>query len=594
MRLEDYGLVGDCRTGALVSTAGSIDWMCTPRFDSPACFAALLGNEEHGCWQLCPQTEVQGVRRRYLGHSLILETEFRTATGLVRLIDFMPPDLDQPQVVRIAEGLEGIVPMRMKLTIRFDYGSMIPWVRAHEQGISAIAGPHSLYLHSDVPTHGKNLSTVAEFHISGGHRVAFVLGYAASHAKAPQLTNAHEALRCSTAWWDQWVGPARYRGPYRDAVLQSLVVLKGLTYAPTGGLVAALTTSLPEDLGGTRNWDYRFCWLRDATYTLYAFIEAGLFEEAAAWRDWLVRAVAGAPSQAQPLYAVDGDRWLDETHLPWLPGYENSRPVRIGNAAAGQLQLDLFGEVMDTLHAARARGLQPNENAWRVQKAMMRHLEEIWQNPDSGIWELRGEARQLTHSKVMVWVAFDRAVKAVERFGLDGPVERWRELRAAVHEQVCTHGFSQEKNSFVQTYGSDEVDASLLLIPEVGFLPANDPRVRGTIEAVERELMQDGLVRRYRTETRADRLPGDEGTFLLCSFWLADAWALTGRQKQAEQLFEHLLSIRNEVGLLSEEYDTAHDRLVGNFPQAFSHLGLINSARNLAAEEESPSEERAR
>jgi len=594
MRIEDYSLIGDCRTGALVSTRGSIDWLCLPRFDSPACFAALLGNQEHGCWEIRPRGEIREVHRRYHGYSPILETEFTTTDGVVRLIDFMPTERSLPQVVRIVRGLRGRVPMQMLLTIRFDYGLLIPWVRSCEGGISAVAGPHAVHVRSDVKMTGRDMSTVAEFTVAAEQQNCFVLSYSSSFEPAEHPAAASEALEQTADCWKRWIASARHEGEHRDAVLRSLVTLKGLSYAPTGGLIAALTTSLPECLGGQRNWDYRYCWIRDGTFTLYALIESGFTAEAVAWRDWLARAVAGEPSQTQALYAVDANRWLREAQVPWLPGYEGSRPVRIGNGAVEQLQLDVYGEIMDTLHVARTRGLPPDENTWRIQKVLMGHLEKIWRQPDNGIWEIPGARRHMTHSKIMVWVAFDRAVKAVERFGLDGPVERWRALRQEVHDDVCERGFDAEKNSFVQVYGSREVDASLLLIPALGFLPPGDPRVRGTIEAIERELLRDGLVRRYRTESGIDSLPGDEGAFLLCSFWLADAWTLMGRHQQAEQLFAYLLSLRNEVGLLPEQYDTSRRRFLGNFPQAFSHVALINTARNLAADETSPLAQRGR
>ncbi len=593
MRIEDYSLIGDCRTAALVSKNGSIDWLCLPRFDSPACFAALLGDEQHGCWQICPQGEIRSVKRQYRGHSLILETEFTTPQGVVELVDFMPPDLDQPQLVRIVHCREGEVPMKMLLVMRFAYGWLVPWVRALDGGLSAVAGPDQLFIRSDVRLRGRVMQTLAEFTLSAGQQASFVLGHSSSYTKPPELLDPFDALALAQKWWDAWIKDAQCAGEYREAVLRSLVVLKGLTYKPTGGLLAAPTTSLPEELGGKRNWDYRYCWLRDSTFTLFSLVQSGFTSEAQAWRDWLIRAVAGSPSQAEPVYAVDADRWLREIELTWLPGYENSKPVRVGNAAAQQLQLDLFGEVMDTLHAARSRGLHPEENAWRVQKALLEELEQIWQQPDSGIWEMRGKPRQLTHSKIMVWVAFDRAVKAVERFRLNGPVDKWRQLRQVVHEEVCTRGYSTKKNSFVQAYDSEEMDAALLLIPAIGFLPPDDPRVRGTIESVERELMVDGLLRRYRTESGHDGVEGSEGVFLLCSCWLADAWALIGRHREAKELFERVLSLRNEVGLLSEEYDVHNHRMVGNFPQAFSHVALINTARNLTPEEESPAQQRA-
>lgn len=595
-KIQDYAFIGDCETGALVGRDGSIDWLCVPAFDSGACFAALLGSAENGRWILAPRSPGR-VRRWYHPGTLILETEHETDDGVVSVIDFMPPRTRIPDLVRIVVGKRGRVRMATELVIRFDYGSLIPWVRRDEAGIVAIAGPDGLRLATDFPLHGEDLKTVGERDVSEGERIAFVMEYFPSHDPKPAIEDPEELLRTTEGWWRQWSDACCYEGEWREAVVRSLITLKALTHSSTGGIVAAPTTSLPEQLGGNRNWDYRFCWLRDATFTLYALMEAGYRQEACAWRDWLVRAVAGTPSQIQALYGLAGERRLTELELPWLSGYQGSVPVRIGNAAYAQLQLDVFGEVMDALHVARRHGLHPDENAWRVQCALIQHLESIWGEPDEGIWEIRGQRKHFTHSKLMAWVAFDRAVKAVERLGLPGPVERWRKLRDQVHEEVCRRGFDPDLNSFVQHYGSKELDASLLMIPLVGFLPPTDRRVRGTIEALQRHLMHDGFVLRYRTESGIDGLPPGEGVFFLCSFWLADNLALVGRRGEARELFERLLALRNDVGLLSEEYDPRAGELTGNFPQAYSHVALINSAKNLSAgvpPEESPSEERPR
>ncbi|MEN3366963.1 MAG: hypothetical protein V7606_4237 [Burkholderiales bacterium] len=580
--IEDYALIGDCHTAGLVGCDGSIDWLCFPRFDSGACFAALLGEPRHGRWQIAPAEEVNRTRRRYRDGSMILETEFETVDGVVRVIDFMPLSNGRWDVVRIVEGLRGRVGMWMELIIRWDYGSIIPWVRRLDDTLLATAGPDRLELHTPVATTGENMTTVARFHIGAGERIPFVLNYYPSHEFPqppidPEKT-LEETERISRTWSDR----CTYDGRWREAVMRSLVTLKALTYGPTGGIVAAPTTSLPEQSGGVRNWDYRYCWLRDATFTLNALLLAGYQEEAVAWREWLLRAAAGSPEALQILYSVTGERRLTELELEWLPGYQGATPVRIGNAASRQFQLDVYGEIMDTLHLARAAGLHPHPHAWRIQRALLRFLEMNWQRPDEGIWEIRGPPRHFTHSKVMAWVAFDRAVKGVELFGLDGPVENWRSIRDAIHAQVCEMAFDAGRNTFTQSYGSTDLDASVLLIPQVGFLPPNDPRVRGTIEAVERELMVDGLVLRYSTETAVDGLPPGEGTFLVCSFWLADAYALIGRRKDAETLFERLLALRNDVGLLSEEYDPHARRMLGNFPQALSHMALVNTAHLLS------------
>jgi GH15 family glucan-1,4-alpha-glucosidase len=592
-RIEDYAMIGDWRTAALVSRDGSIDWLCAPRFDSNAFFAALLGSAEHGHWRLAPQGDIRHIKRRYRGDSLILETLFETDLGAVALIDFMPLGSPSPQVVRTIEGRSGRVPIEMELIMRFDYGSVIPWVRRVDGRICASAGSNSLYLQTDVPFRGQDMRTVSEFEVAKDERVHFVLGWCRSYGAEPNLVDPVEATHETESRWKEWAANINYQGRWREAVVRSLITLKGLTYQPSGGLLAALTSSLPENPGGSRNWDYRYCWLRDATFTLYTFLINGCTDEAAAWRDWLHRAVAGDPSQIQPVYALDGERWLGEKDLPWLPGFNGAKPVRIGNAAAQQVQLDVFGEMMDVFHVARRSGLDPDAAAWQVQRVMLDHLRSIWRKPDRGIWELRGDPQQLTHSKVMAWVAFDRAVKAVNQFKLEGPLEKWRALRDQIHDEVCEQGFNPDMNSFVQAYGSRELDASLLMIPLVGFLPPDDSRVLGTIDAIQRELQYDGLIRRYRPESGVDGLQGNEGAFLLCSFWLVDSLALTGRMKQAAELFERLMSLRNDVGLLAEQYDPQRNRMLGNFPQAFSHVALVNSALSFQ-EGKGPSRHRAK
>jgi GH15 family glucan-1,4-alpha-glucosidase len=581
-KIEDYALIGDCETAALVSRDGSIDWLCFPRFDSPACFAALLGTEDHGRWRIMPAGRIRKLRRRYRDGTLILETDFVTDEGEVQLIDCMPPRSEAADVVRLVKGKRGKVGMRMELSIRFDYGAIVPWVRHAQKGIWAIAGPDALYLRTDVETRGENFHTVAEFTVSEGEEVPFTLSWYPSHKPEPPEKDAAESVAQTAVWWHEWSERCTYDGGWRDVVLRSFITLKALTYAPTGGIVAAATTSLPEKLGGVRNWDYRYCWLRDATFTLYALMTGGYTAEARDWREWLIRAVAGKPEEIQIMYGLAGERRLTELALPWLPGYEGSAPVRIGNAASAQHQLDVYGEVMDALHLARDVGLEPSENAWRVQRAMMEFLETDWQRPDEGIWEMRGPRRHFTHSKVMAWVAADRAVKAIEHFQMDGPLDRWRQLRQEIHAQVCREGFDPALNAFVQYYGCKQLDASLLMLPLVGFLPATDPRMRGTVEAVEQRLMRDGFVDRYSTLPEVDGLPPGEGAFLVCTFWLADNLVLQGRYREARDIFERLLGLCNDVGLLSEEYDPETGRLVGNFPQAFSHVGLINTARNLS------------
>src|SRR5262250_3016366 len=580
--IEDYAVIGDCHTAALVARDGSIDWLCFPRFDSGACFAALLGSEENGRWLLSPTNKIHSVRRRYREDTLVLETDYETEDGAVTLIDCMPPRSKEPDVVRMVVGRRGQVRMRMRLTIRFDYGSIVPWVRRTHKGIRAIAGPDTLVLQTNVDLRGEGLTTIAEFTVSEGERVPFVLLWHPSHELTPSIDDPEDTIVHTERWWREWSSRCTYEGPWRANVLRSLITLKALTYAPTGGIVAAPTTSLPEQLGGTRNWDYRYCWIRDATFTLYSLIHGGYTDEALAWRDWLLRAVAGKPSELNIMYGLAGERRLTELEIGWLPGYEGSAPVRTGNAAHRQFQLDVYGEVMDALYVARREGLPPDENAWRVQKALIEFLESAWTKPDEGIWEVRGPRRHFTHSKVMAWVAVDRTVKAIERFGLKGPVERWRKLCSAIHDEVCRKGFDTERNTFVQFYGGKELDASLLMIPLVGFLSPDDPRVRGTIAAIQSDLVRDGFVARYNPKEEVDGLPPGEGVFLPCTFWLADNLALQGRLSDAQQLFERLLSLCNDVGLLSEEYDSQKRRLVGNFPQAFTHVSLINTACNLS------------
>jgi GH15 family glucan-1,4-alpha-glucosidase len=580
-RIEDYALIGDCQTAALVGRDGSIDWLCVPRFDSGACFAALLGTPEHGRWLLAPAVEPRRVRRRYRPGTLVLETEYEVEGGAVRVVDCMPPRTAIPELVRMVVGLRGRVPMRMQLVIRFDYGSIVPWVRRIERGIRAIAGPDTLLLRADTALRGADLTTVAEFEVAEGERVGFDLSWQASHENMPPECDVARAIQDTTEWWEAWSARCRYKGPWKDIVLRSLITLKAMTYAPTGGIVAAPTTSLPERLGGVRNWDYRLCWLRDATFTLYALMMGGYIDEACAWREWLLRAVAGNPDQIQIMYGLAGERRLTELTVGWLPGYEGSAPVRIGNAAHQQLQLDIFGEVMDAFHVARREGLPSEDDAWRVQQKLIEHLEQIWDEADEGIWEVRGPRRQFTHSKVMAWVALDRVVKDVERFDLRGPVDRWRTLREQIHDEVCRKAYDASRNTFVQYYGATELDASLLMMALVGFLPPDDPRIRGTVEAIERELVHDGFVARYPTRQSLDGLPPGEGTFLPCTFWLADNLAILGRGDDARGYFERLLGLANDVGLLSEEYDCEAKRLVGNFPQAFTHVSLINTACNL-------------
>jgi len=598
-RIEDYALISDMQTAGLVCRDGSIDWLCFPRFDSGACFAALLGGDENGQWRLAPSSGGGCTRRRYVDGSLILESEWDTPTGSVRVTDFMPERGEAPDVVRIVEGLSGRVDMRSELRLRFDYGSVTPWVRHIDGLIAAIAGPDAVWLASSVAHHGRDFASTADFGVEAGERVSFVLTWHPSWQHKPDPVDPFAALEQTREFWSEWSAHCTYDGPYRDAVLRSLVTLKGMTYDPTGGIVAAVTTSLPEHIGGVRNWDYRFCWLRDATFTLQALVKTGYSVEACAWREWLLRAIAGDPAGLQILYGLAGERRAPEFELTWLPGYEGSRPVRVGNAAVDQLQLDVYGEVMDTLWLARSYGLDPNEDAWRMQNKLMDWLESEWHQPDEGLWEVRGPRQHFTHSKVLAWVAADRAVRTVEDSGLDGPVDQWRTLRKAIHRDVCDKGYDAKRNTFTQAYGSTELDAALLLIPQLGFLPPDDERVCGTLRAVQEDLtVDDTYVLRYRNGAEGvDGLPGDEGAFLACSFWLADALVLDGQVDAGRDLFERLLGLRNDVGLLAEEYDPRIGRQLGNVPQAYSHLALVHTALNLAETPASgrggPAEERA-
>jgi len=591
--IEDYALIGDCETGALVSRGGSIDWLCLPRFDSPACFAALLGTPEHGRWLLAPADAPRAVRRRYRPGTLVLETEFETGQGRVAVVDCMPLRSGAPDVFRVVEGRAGQVRMTMELVIRFGYGSVIPWVRKTDQGLTAVGGADLLRLETPVPLHGEDFHTVAEFTVNAGDEVPFCLEWQPSYRPVVRHQDPVRSVKETEEWWREWSGRCAYTGEYKDAVVRSLITLKALTYRPSGGLLAAATTSLPEQPGGVRNWDYRYCWLRDATFTLYALMLGGYTEEARDWREWLVRAVAGAPSQAQVVYGVAGERLLPEWEVPWLPGYGGAAPVRVGNQAATQFQLDVYGEVMDALHCARRLGLPHDENAWRVQRALADYVASAWREPDEGIWEVRGPRRHFTHSKVMAWVALDRAVKAVERYTLPGPVDVWRRARDEVRADVCRQGFDAEAGTFVQYYGSRLLDASLLMIPLVGFLPATDERMIGTVRAIERHLATDGFVARYATVPEVDGLPPGEGAFLPCSFWLADNLALQGRRAEARRVFERALAAGNDVGLLAEEYDPRAGRLLGNFPQAMSHMAVVNTAANLTSHT-GPAEDRKR
>jgi len=588
LRIEDYALIGDTETAALVGRDGSVDWLCWPRFDSGACFAALLGSPEHGRWRIAPAAPEPQVRRAYRDGTLILETTFETPDGAVMLVDWMPVRRGAPFLVRTVIGQRGRVPMQMDLTLRFDYGRDVPWVTQlpdGSEGICAIAGPDMAVLRSPVPLRGEDLHTRAEFAVDEGETLTFTLAYGPSHLPLPPPLDTDKAAAETEAVWRDWAGRVEEAGPWTEAVQRSAVTLKALTYRPTGGIVAAPTTSLPEWPGSERNWDYRYCWLRDATFTLLALLRTGHVEDARAWRDWLLRTTKGSPSQVQIMYGIAGERRLSEWEADWLPGFAQSKPVRIGNDAHRQLQLDIYGELMDALHQAHRRGLAITPAAWDLQRALIEHLERIWEEPDEGVWEPRDRRRCFTHSKVMAWAALDRAVRGIEAFGLEGPLDRWRALRKTMHAEICEKGYDEDRGSFVRSYGSREVDASLLLLPSVGFLPPEDPRIRGTIAAVEQDLLTDGLVRRYRTEHVSDGLSGREGAFLACSFWLVDAYALTGRRAEAIALFERLLTLRNDVGLLSEEYDAQAGRMLGNFPQAFSHVALVNAGYTLAATE---------
>jgi GH15 family glucan-1,4-alpha-glucosidase len=581
-RIEDYALIGDTHTAGLVGRDGSIDWLCLPRFDSAACFASLVGERRNGHWQIAPRAPIKSSRRRYRAGSLVLETDFETEEGVVCVVDCMSPRDQRPEVVRIVEGVSGRVAMAMKLVIRFDYGSIVPWVRRIGDALTAVGGPDAVCLRTPVEMEGRDFTTAADFQVDAGDRVPFVLQWYPSHEPPPPPCDAFALCDDTERWWREWSDRCAYRGPWRDAVVRSLVTLKALTYAPTGGVVAAPTASLPEWIGGNRNWDYRFCWIRDATLTLYALMLTSYYDEAGAWRDWLLRAAAGDPAALQTLYGARGERRVLEVELDWLAGYEGSRPVRVGNAAVHQFQLDVYGELIDCMHVARRGGLQPDEAAWALETKVIEHVEASWRLPDEGIWEVRGPRQHFTYSKVMAWVAIDRGVKAIERYGREGPLDHWRELRTVMHEEICRRAYDAERNTFVQAYGSRSLDAALLMMPLVGFLPASDARVRGTLAAIERELLHGGFVLRYPTHEVDDGLPPGEGVFLPCSFWLADNYLLQGRRDQAVALFERLLELRNDLGLLAEEYDPVAKRQLGNFPQAFTHVALVNTAVNLA------------
>jgi len=583
--IEDYALVGDCQTAALVSRSGSIDWLCLPRFDSGACFASLVGEPGNGYWSLAPSSPVRNTRRRYRGDTLILETDFECDQGAVTVIDFMPPRSSAPDLVRIVQGRRGSVPMRLEILIRFDYGSIVPWVRRLDGGIRATAGPDTLHLSGDAELRGEGLSTVADFTVSDGQAVSFTLTWSPTHEFTPERRDWRQSLSETEAFWTEWAGRCTYEGEWREPLIRSLLTLKALTYAPTGAIVAAPTASLPEWLGGVRNWDYRYCWLRDATFTLYALIGGGYHEEAQAWREWLVRAVAGTPSNLQILYGVAGERRLTELELDWLCGYERSSPVRIGNAAHKQRQLDVYGEILDVMHLARRVGLPPSDDSWRVEAALLGFLEGAWREPDEGIWEVRGPRRHFTHSKVMAWVAMDRGIQAIEQFGLRGDARKWRAVRDEIHDEVCERGFDASLNSFVQYYGSKDADASLLMLPTVGFIDARDPRMRGTLELIERQLLVDGFIQRYPTRPEVDGLPRGEGAFLPCTFWYADNLFQQDRKAEARDTLARMIGLSNDVGLLPEEYDPKARRFLGNFPQAFSHVGLINGIHNLTSGE---------
>jgi GH15 family glucan-1,4-alpha-glucosidase len=581
-KIEDYALIGDCKSAALVCNNGSIDWLCWPDFSSEACFAALLGSEENGCWKIAPAKGKWKTKRRYRPHTLILETTFEHPAGAFRLVDFMPIRQRNSHIVRIVEGIRGKIAVRMELVLRFDYGRTVPWVTHVKEGVRAVAGPNLTVLHASVPVHGENMKTVADFTVRRGERVTFSLSYGPSHKPDPRKIDAAQTLADCEVRWRRWAQRLKYKGKYRDVIERSLITLRAMIFRPTGGVVSAVTTSLPEFIGGVRNWDYRLCWLRDTTFTLLALANGGYFDEAAAWQDWLLRALAGSPEQVQIMYGLRGERQLLEWQVDWLPGYENSRPVRVGNAAAGQLQLDIYGEVLDCFFHAQHRMGRHTEDNFRVLVQLIQQLEKIWHRPDEGIWETRGGPQQFTYSKMMAWVAFDRAVLLADQLHSEAPVEKWKKIRDTIHNEICTLAFNEKKNSFTQAYGSEQLDASLLLMPQVGFLPGSDPRVKGTVEAIERELMPAGLVWRYNTSEVEDGLPTGEGVFLACSFWMVSSLKAIGRLKDARALFERLLKLNNDLGLLSEEYDPVQKRMLGNFPQAFSHIALVNAAFDLA------------
>jgi GH15 family glucan-1,4-alpha-glucosidase len=580
-KIEDYALLGDCETAALVDRSGSIDWLCWPSFSSEACFCALLGNEDNGYWRTSPADGQCTSTRKYRDHTLILETIFENDEGAVKLIDLMPIRERHSDVVRIVEGVRGKLPMRMELALRFDYGRTVPWVTALKDGVRAIAGPNLVMFHASVPVHGENLKTVADFTVEAGERVWFTLTYGSSYERDPKPIDAHQAEKDTEKFWAKWTSKLKYQGKYRDAVERSLITLKAMTYRPTGGLVAAMTTSLPERIGGVRNWDYRYCWLRDTTFSLLALVNAGYNDEATAWQDWLLRALAGSPDQVQIMYGLKGERQLVEWEVDWLAGYERSNPVRVGNAASNQVQLDIYGEMLDCFYHAQQTLAAHGEDEFRVLALLLDHLEKIWREPDSGIWETRSGPQQFTYSKMMAWVAFDRAVKIAKDLHYEAPVAQWEATRDTIHEEICRNAYNKEKKCFVQSYGSDHLDAALLLMPIVGFLPGDDPRVRATVEAIERELTVDGFVQRYDTTKATDGLPPGEGAFLACSFWMVSSLKTIGRAEDGRKLFERLLLLCNDLGLLSEEYDPKSKRLLGNFPQAFSHIALITAAFEL-------------
>jgi GH15 family glucan-1,4-alpha-glucosidase len=596
-RIEDYGLIGDCETAALVGRDGSIDWLCWPAFDSDACFASLLGTHRHGRWLIEPAEEVTGSSRRYWDNTLILETRFETANGVVALIDFMPPRGNASDVVRLVRGVAGKVKLQMQLVIRFGFGADIPWVRRTDNGaLLAISGQDMAVLRTPVETRGEDLTTVAGFEVSEGETIPFVLTYGPSHLPLPKPINPAQALQDTEAFWTDWCSRCTYEGEHRDLVMRSLITLKALTYEPTGGIVAAPTASLPEKLGGERNWDYRFCWLRDATFTLLALMNSGYTEEATAWYNWLLRAAAGSPADMQIMYGIMGQRRLLEWEAGWLPGYEGAQPVRVGNAAHAQLQLDVYGELIDAFHQSRVAALELDRESWALGRTVLEHLAEVWDQPDHGIWERRGEPRHYVSSKVMTWVAFDRGIKSAEKFGFDAPLDRWRMLRDEICRDVCERGFDPVQNAFVESYGSQLLDASILLLPAVGFLPASDPRVRGTIEGIEKYMMRDGFVLRHDPREVTDEQQPIEGAFLACSLWLADAHVLAGDIAKAQALFDRVVAVANDLGLLAEEFDSGAGRQTGNFPQALTHIALINTAHNLSVAmkpEEKPAMQRS-